>query len=402
MFIARQPIFNRMLDVFGYELLFRLTNTSQKFNGVSSQEATATVLGGLFESGIDAIVDNKYAFINFDEDFIHSDALELIPPDRLIIEVLEGIKVSDQLVNRIAHIKRQGYKIALDDFAEDYTQYPLAPLANIIKFDIMQTPLHAIGLEVELALGDGKVILAEKVETNDQYLQAKKMGFQLFQGYFFSKPNIVSQSGYETSSKNQYTHLLWELKQEEPSYDKLVEIMQRDVHLAYRFMRVISHRSKDTLFDSIKRALTFMGLAEIERWISILMLQDLGKKKPHELATTSLIRARFAEQISMKANLRKIKHEASMMGLFSTLDAVLDQTMEEALEGIALTRNIKEALIEHKGPLYPIYQLILAYEKGDWEAVTALSRDVEIKENVLCSDYLAAIKWANEVSFLMA
>ncbi|HHX59260.1 MAG TPA: EAL domain-containing protein [Epulopiscium sp.] len=402
MFIARQPIFNKRMDVFGYELLFRLDSGSTQFGGVSSQEATATVVGGLFEAGINNIVEDKYAFINFDEYFIHSNSLEIISPDRLIIEILEDVKIDDRLIKRLQDLRKMGYKIALDDFVKDYKEYPLVPLARIIKFDLLQTPLKSIEADVKRALIDKKIILAEKVETKKDFLQAKEMGFHLFQGYFFSRPNIVSKAGGKTSSKTQYTRMLWELKKSEPSYDILAGIIEKDVNLAYRFMRVISYRSKKNLIDSIKKGLTYMGLDEIEKWISILMFQDIGKGKPKELVRISLIRTKFAEEITVRTGLGKIKHEASMMGLFSTLDALLDQTMEEALRDIALTQSIKDALIRHKGELYTVYKLLIAYEKGDWDEVEIITIEENIDANILSEEYLESIKWANEVSVLMA
>ena len=401
MFIARQPIFNKRLDVYGYELLFRLDKESAHYDGVSSEGATAAVIGGLFEEGLMNIVEDKYAFINFDENVIHSNALELISPDRLIVEMLEGVKVSDKLIKRLEEIKRKGYKIALDDFVEDYQAYPLVSIAKIIKYDLRATPLNTIEEEVKRARSEGKTILAEKVETREEFIKAKEMGFHLFQGYFFSKPNIISKRITKTSSNTQYTRMLWELKKEEPCYQTLAEIIEKDVNLAYKFMRVISHRSQHDLIYSIKTGLTYMGLDEIERWVSMLMLQDVGKNKPKELIKMSLVRTRFAEEITRLKGLTNMRYEASMMGLFSTLDAMLDQPMEEALEDIALTPFIKEALIHKKGKLYPIYRLLLAYEKGDWVEVAEIANTEDIDSNRLGKSYLESIKWANEMSALM-
>ena len=401
MFIARQPIFNKVLDVFGYELLFRLNRQSTQFCGTSSKKATATVIGGLFEEGIDKIVKDKYAFINVDQDFVFSKGIELISPERLIIEILEDVKITNQLIKRLKEIKSKGYKIALDDFAGDYNSYPLVPLATIIKFDLIETPLQSIKADVKQALLARKIILAEKVETREEFLQAKEMGFHLFQGFFFSKPNIVSQRQIVGSSQSQYTRILLELKKEEPSYDKLARIIETDVSLAYRFMRVISYRTEENLLDSIKIGLTYMGLDEIEKWISILMLQDVGRGKPNELVRMSLVRTRFAEKIALHKGLGRRKHEASMMGLFSTLDAMLDQTMEEALANIALIVSIKDALIHHKGVLYPIYKLLLAYERGDWDQVLKIAEKEKLDSNILGQDYLKSIRWANEITNLM-
>lgn len=398
MFIARQPIFNNQLEVYGYELLFRLNSQSTQFGGVSSQGATAAVITGLYESGIENIVEDKLAFINFDEIFIHSSALELIKPNQMVVEMLEKIKIDKALMERLKAIKDKGYKIALDDFEETYQTYPLSPFASIIKYDLMATPLETIAADAATALTQGKVLLAEKVETQDEFHQAAAMGFQLFQGYFFSKPIIAGHSCDKSPTKLQYFRLISELKKEDPSYDVLAELIQQDVTLAYRIMRMASARSNHDLVSSIRYALTYMGLNEIERWLNILMLQDLGKEKPDELMKISIIRSRFAQTLAKRALMDyNAQHGASMMGLFSVLDGILDQSMAEALAGISLPPSIPEALLEDRGPLYPVYELMQAYEKGDWETTLRQSQELKIEEYTLYHDYREAIAWANEI-----
>ncbi|MCK9216889.1 MAG: EAL domain-containing protein [Firmicutes bacterium] len=402
MFIARQPIFNRNLGVYGYELLFRSDAESGSYDGISPTKATATVISGLFECGIECIVEDKYAFINFDEKFIHSDSLELIEADRLIVEILEDVSINDRLIRRIKDLKGKGYKIALDDFYEDYDEYPLVPYADIIKFDLIVTPLEEIKGYIHTALTHRKTILAEKIETEEDFLKAKEMGFHLFQGYFFSKPGISNKPFDKSTSKTQYYRLLKELKKEEPSFQELAEIIEKDVTLAYRLMRVVSSRSGDELIYSIKKALTYMGLRESERWVHILMLQDFGKEKPKELMRTSLIRTQFAETIAIQGGLKNLRHEASMMGLFSVLDAMMDMPLSTALEGINLTKRVLDALLYNKGVLYPIYELILAYEKADWEIVLKNLKEMGIDKDSIHEKYLDAINWAKETMGLIA
>ena len=401
MFIARQPIFSKTMEVFGYELLFRSGSDSKGFDGVSSSHATASVIGGLFEAGIDRIVDNKRAFINFDASFISSDLPELIESHRLIIEVLEDVTVDDILLDRIKELKQKGYRIALDDFVEDYDAYPLVPLADIIKYDLIATPLDTIKKEVIKAKKQNKLLLAEKIETEAEFNQAKDMGFDLFQGYFFSKPSIVGKPNSKSTTKIQYGRIISELKKEEPSYQLLAEIIEKDVNLAYRLMRIISTRSGDDLVYSIKRALTYLGLKEIERWINILMIQDLGENKPKELMILSLVRTKFAEMIAAKAKLSKLKHEASMMGLFSTIDAMLDQTMAVALEDVSLPQSIIDSLVKNEGVLMPIYNLVIAYEKGDWEKAEFLAYNMQLSEDSLFDAYMDAVNWSRDTVSLM-
>ncbi|MGB4659071.1 MAG: EAL domain-containing protein [Mobilitalea sp.] len=397
MYIARQAIYNRSLKVYGYELLYRKGNQSEGFDGLSSTRASASVLGGLFESGIYQIVDDKYAFVNFDDELINSIALELIDPKQLVIEVLETIHVNERLIERLDFLKNKGYKIALDDFVEDLKSYPLSPYADIIKFDLIATPLDTISVNIKEALLQKKILLAEKVETEGEFQQAKRMGFHLFQGYYFSKPLLVNESKSHKSTKAQYLRLLNELKKEEPSYQKLAEIIEKDANLSYRLIKLSSLRSGTELIYSIKSALAYMGLNEIERWISILMLREMNTSKPDELMRISLIRTKFAELISIHSKYEKLKFSASIMGLFSVIDVMLNQKMVDALKDIALSTPITDALLYRKGELYPIYKIITVYETGDWEETEKISKDIGIDEKDIFNDYLYAVKWTREI-----
>jgi EAL and modified HD-GYP domain-containing signal transduction protein len=397
MFIARQPIFNAQLEVFGYELLFRLNSQSTQFGGVSSQGATAMVITGLFESGLENLIEDKIAFINFDEIFIHSEAVELIKPDRMIVEMLENIEVSVNLIERLVDIKNMGYSIALDDFAQTYQSYPLTPLADIIKYDIMVTPLDTIANDVPAGLAQGKTLLAEKVETQDEFIKAKEMGFSLFQGYFFSKPRIAGRSFQATPSQIQYLQLMTEINADEPSFDRLADLIEQDVTLTYRLLRLASFRAGSESICCIKFALSYIGLREFERWISILMIHEVSKDKPTELIKLSLIRTRFAESLAKRAGMIEQEHDAALMGLFSVLDAILDQPMDMVLAEITLPESIFDALVKKRGILFPIHQLILAYEKGDWSLVETIARALKIEDYFIYHDYRESIKWANNV-----
>lgn len=393
MFIARQPIFDEGLNVFGYELLFRQGQKSTGFDGQSAQAASASVLLGLYEAGVSQLVENKQAFINFDQEFIHSDALELIDPGHMVVEILESVVVDQALIARIKAVKEKGYRIALDDFDADFNSYPLMPYADIIKFDLMATPLNTINQEIFEAKKLGKTLLAEKVETQQEYLQAKALGFQLFQGYFFSKPLIAAQSCSKSPTKLQYFRLISELHQEDPSYEKLAEQIQMDVLLTYRILRMVSARSGKDQLKSIKTALAYMGLDEIERWLTTLMLQDLAKDKPLELMKLSIFRSHFAQELSDLMQMPKsCQHHAYLMGLFSCLDGILDQSIEEALTDMVIPDVIKSALIEQDGALYPTLHLMIAYEKGDWPEVENLSQALAIDEIELYQKYQYAIQ----------
>ncbi len=400
MFIARQPIFDRNMRVYGYELLYRDSKDAKIFNKSQCPErATATVLGGLFELGINSISNNKVSFINFNYDFIFSDSVELIEPDNLIIEILENTYIDDNILDRLKELKDKGYKIALDDFIENYEDFPLVPLADIIKYDIISTPLDTIKSEVNRAITDRKILLAEKVETKKEYQMAKEMGFHLFQGYFFEKPIIIGKSNNKKSIKLSYIRIINELRKSEPSYDSLANIIKRDVNMSYRLLTLVNRKNsgkKDILY-TIKDSLVYMGLKQIDRWINILMLQDLSTDKPIELTRRSIIRSEFGESIAKDSKLKSRDMEIYVMLLFSTLDAILDQSMEEALEGISVTEDMKKALLSGEGDLAPMLKLVYAYEKGEWDKVRLLSEEIKTNENQIIEKYLKSLKYSDNI-----
>lgn len=397
MFIARQPIFNKQLDIFGYELLFRSDSKANEFGNTSSVSATAAVLGGMFEQGIDKIVGKAKAFVNFDYEFLMSDMIELVDPDTLVIESLETVIADDVLIERLKYLRGKGYKIALDDFDKNFGDYPIVPIADIIKYDIIVTPLDTIGVDVKQALTKKKILLAEKIETEAEYKQALAMGFQLFQGYFFSKPQIVGNSITRNSSQVTYARILNELRKDEPSYDIITNVINSDVNLAYYVMRVLYHKNMGNSFDSIKSAMVRIGLKELERWVTILMMRDASKNKPLELMRLSLVRSKFSEYVAGNSSFKNRKDEVSMMCLFSLMDVLLDMPIAAALEEIPISSDIYNALVHGSGPLKPICGLISAYEKGEWDDVFHYADVIQINPERLYKGYVEAIEWARDI-----
>jgi len=395
MYIARQPIFDKDMNVYGYELLYRSDSGSTSFGSADSNKSTATVLGGLFETGIDQIVGDKKAFINFNYDFLNSESIELIKPGILIIEILEDTVVDEDLVQRILYLKKQGYHIALDDFDNSEGSYKAVEHADIIKFDLLLTPLDEIKDQVIKALLENKVLVAEKIEDQDTYIKARQMGFQLFQGYFFSRPVIVAGLKYQKTNITIYQHLLSELHAEEPSFHKLTNIIEKDVSMAYRVVKVGGNSQYKN--NTIISILTRMGFVELERWFSVLMLQDLSLKKPEELVRLSLVRSKFGELIAQNSNLKNRRHEISLMCLFSVLDAMLDMPMSEALEDLEVGDDIKDVLINKKGILSPIYDIINYYETGDGVPVSQSCEKLEIDSSEMFRLYIESIEWSDRI-----
>lgn len=400
MFIARQAIFNRSMKVYGYELLYRDRETDTSFNNhMSPEESTASVLSGLFELGIDNISSNKKSFINFNYQSLFSDSIELIHPEDLVIEVLENTEIDDLLIERLTELKMKGYRIALDDFIEDIERFPLISVANVIKFDLIRTPLSTIKKEVAYAIANRKIIVAEKIETMEEFEEAKEMGFHLFQGYFFQKPNIIGQSNNKKSPRISYMRIIRELNEEEPSFKKMAAIIKTDVNLTHRLLLTTKNKKiySDNIEKNIKHSLVYMGFRQIKRWINVLILRDLATDKPDELTQLSLVRARFGELIAENSSFHHRTSEIYGMLLFSALDALLDLPMEKALENIQLSKDVKDALINHSGPLYPLLEIVCSYQNGKFHKVEEIAKVTKIRTRRFSFYYIDAIIYSQKI-----
>ncbi|WP_169449761.1 EAL and HDOD domain-containing protein [Lacticigenium naphthae] len=396
MYIARQPIFNKTKKIYGYELLFRSSSTTSTYDCISPQASTATVLGGLFELGIENIVGKQKAFVNFDYDFLLSKTIELVKPDVLVIEVLENVDPDPRIIQRIKELRQKGYTIALDDFDNKGITAPLKKYANIIKYDIRQTSLLTLKKEVKNDLAHHHILLAEKVESEEEFLLAKEMGFHLFQGFFFQRPQIIAGMKMEKTPKIIFQMIFQELKKEEPSFRKLAEIISHDVNIAYRLMRIkeITH-AKERL-KTIQSALVRMGLNEFERWVHVLFMQEFKTNKPIELLRLSLVRSKFGELLAKNGPLYQRQHEISLMCLFSVVDALLDQSMESALENVSISEDVKDSLISKKGDLARVLKIIRAYEEAEWSKAQRLAQDLKINDKNLATWYLESLRWADQ------
>lgn len=396
MYIARQPIFRTDLEVYGYELLFRGGEKSGGYDAVSGQQATAQVLVGFYEQGADRITEEKPAFVNFGDSIVETDISDLFDPVDIVVEILEDVKMTEEVVQIVKKLHERGFRIALDDFEEDVIGHPLMEYASIIKFDLIRTPLPTLTKKVADAKRIGKFLLAEKVETEEEFAVAKEMGFDLFQGYFFSKPKIVGQKNNALrTSFATYSLIVDELNREEPSLRRIADYIKLNVDLSYKLMRMISYRNADSEIKTIQLALAYLGLREINRWINILLLADISKSKPTELFRLSIVRSLFLDKLVMLNSKRSLKYEAQMTGLFSVVDAMTDMPMEEALQGIPLPDRVDRALLQHDGEISPYLTLIEAYEQGEMEQVDRLAKTLNLKSEDIVSAYLASLEEAH-------
>ncbi len=396
-YVARQPIFNRRKQIFGYELLFRDGNAGYTPN-IDGDVATATVLGNsYFNIGIDTLTSGKKTFINFTQNLLLNKVPLLLPKQETVVEILENVRPTAELVGACREMAEQGYALALDDFVYTPELKPLIDLAQIIKFDFRLTPPDQIQAYLaRLQPANGLRLLAEKVETHEEFQRAKALGFELFQGYFFCKPELVK--GKEISgSQLVLLQIMAEVNKKDFCFADLERLIAPDVSLSYKLLRYINSAffARAQSIGSIQQALVYMGEAEIRRFVSLVAISGLAKGKPDELVRAACIRGKFCELLAEMVPGPAAPSELFTLGMFSLIDAIVDQPMEKIMAELPLAESIKSALVHRKGELIGYLGLMEFYEKGQWPLVARLAEALKIPESRLPECYHQACQWAN-------
>lgn len=397
-FVARQPIFKRNKEVFAYELLFRsgLTNYFDPLQ--NGEEATSKVITNTFLLiGIPTITEGKKAFINFSEEMLLKGYPSLFPKEITVVEVLETVGATPEVVQACEDLVEAGYVLALDDFLYEDRFLPLIKLARIIKFDIRQMSFAELERQAKVVSRYNVKLLAEKIETFEEFEAIKKLGFDLFQGYFFSRPQIVKGRDIP-GVKLHYLQVLKVIQDEDYDFAELAKFVSRDVSLAYKLLKYANsaYFARSQKVESIEMAVAMLGQNTLRKWLSLMMLSYLADDKPSELLRLSAFRGTFCELIAYQ--LLDRRKEAGMYhtaGMFSLLPPMLDKAMEDILPELALPDIIQEALLaEAATPLARTLALVKAYERGDWEKTISLAKKLTLDHDSLPLLYEQALEIA--------
>ena len=396
-YVARQPIFNRRKRIYGYELLFR-DGMVNAFPDVDGDAATSRVLSTSFLSnGIEQITGRKKAFINFTEKMITEKIPAMFPKKTIMVEILEDIEPNAAVVTACREMAKQGYNLVLDDFIFKPEMKPLLELTRIVKFDFRASSIEEIKASIkELAAYQVK-LLAEKIETHEEFQQALNMGFDYFQGYFFSKPEILKRRDI-SPSRITLLSIMSEANREDFRMTELEKFVLRDLSINYKLMRYINsaYFGMFKRVSSVKQTIVLLGMKEIRRFLSLIAMAQLVSGKPDELIRASLIRARLCENLG-KGVTGKDGSELFTLGLFSFIDAILDDEMGNILEKLPLSENIKKALTGEGGELADYLTLASCYEIGDWAKVASLAAKIGLNEEKAPEFYMDAVAWADSV-----
>jgi c-di-GMP-related signal transduction protein len=392
-FLARQAIFNPRKDVFAYELLFR-SGFENSFPGLNPDLATSSVIDTTFLIGLQKLTAGRLAFVNCPRDFLLGEAIYLLPRDQVVVEILETIIPDEALVAACQRLKKEKYLLALDDFVEGPAWEPLIPLVDFIKVDFRATPPDRQQALAQRHGFRGVRMLAEKVETLQEFNAAKDMGYTLFQGYFFCQPEVIQQHAIP-SSKLGYIELLQASLQPEFDFEDLASKIKHEPSLTFRLLRYLNSVTFGlrTEIHSVEHGLALLGERELRKWIAVVCVAVLGDDKPDELMTMPLIRGRFCELLAPVTGKSSNSNDYFLLGLLSVMDALLDQPLHSILSELPVQNEIKDALLAQRGAYRDVLELAVAQERADWKGLTELAKKLHIEEKKLPDLYVSAVEW---------
>jgi c-di-GMP-related signal transduction protein len=397
--LARQPILTKDEKVLGYELLFREAPDERHFHS-DLETATTSIIDTLNVVGFDAVCDGRLAFINCTEQMLLKEFFLLLPPDQVVIE-LQTVPVNQAVAEACMQLRQKGYKIALDNFILDDPREPLAIYADFLKVDIRN---HSFAQNAALAAKHAtrnRQMLAKKVETRVQLLEASTTGYTLFQGYFFRYPERMRARHIPANQATQL-RLLQVISAVEVNLDDVEDLIKHDASLCYRLLRYLNSPlvGMPSPVRSVRHAMALLGERELVRWLRMATTLAMGQDKCSDLVLSSLVRARFCELISPKID--HGKSDLFLIGMVSLMDAILEIPMGVVVEGLAFDAATKDALLGAKKgsetPLTPLYRLMLAREEGDWEEVTAQARKLNLSLPQVNRAYNEAMVWARQMT----
>jgi EAL and modified HD-GYP domain-containing signal transduction protein len=397
-FVARQPIFDERKRVFAYELLFRSGMDNYFLPGPDPDMPTSHVISNGMFVGLESLTDGRPAFLNFSRTALVGDFAFALSPRDAVIEVLETVDPDAEVVAACKRLKAAGYRIALDDFVDRPDYAPLVEMADFIKVDVLATIPDERAALASRYRSAKRRMLAEKVETREAFDEATAHGYQFYQGFFFSRPTIVTSktlSGYRLN----YLRLLRELNRPDIDMRRLEEVVKQEASLALRVLRRVNSAAYAfrVATSALRHALVLLGEREIRLCATVWTLAELARDVPSELIVASTLRARLCEMLAAPAGLEQRSSDLFLVGMFSMLDAILEQPMEQILTTLPLADDVRCALEGRANRLRTVLDCVVAYERGRWDEAAALAASEGIAEGELARYYPQAIGWTRGV-----
>ena len=396
-FVARQPIFDQKQRVFAYQLLFRSGPEAFFTPGRPDLQTSQVISNGMF-IGLATLTDNKPAFVSFGREALVGDLAFALPHREAVIEIIDGVEATEDVLAACRRLKKAGYRIALDRFQDTPAREGLAEFADYIKLDVLSAPADALAgimrkyqTALRRAIGTG-------VETQDALAAAKALGLEYFQGYFFSRPVKVSTKTIPAFRLN-YLKLLHELNRPEIDMRRLEEVVKQEASMTFRLLRRVNSAAFGFRLEasSLRHALVLLGEREIRTCATVWAMADLARDVPSELVVTSTLRARLCEMLAPLAQMPDRALDLFLVGMFSSLDAILDQPMDRILVSLPLSGEVREALLGGPNALRSVLDCVMAYEQGRWDRASNLALAAGVPEREIPTCYLEAVEWTRDI-----
>lgn len=400
-FVARQPIFNSRQQLYGYELLYRKSSEHNFYEGTDENRTTVEVIANSFlVIGFNELIDNTRGFINFTEELLLQDVPALLPAGKVVLEILETVNMSEQIVEACKRLKARGYVLALDDFEfhlDDPHTRTLVEMADIIKVVL---PLNMTP-EIRRFFQKYKnriQFLAEKVETEADFKNAQATGFRLFQGYYFSKPIMMNGREIDTFKSNT-SLILQEIQKPEPDLRRIAEIFEQDTGLSYKLLKLANsaYFSAGKPVRNIRQALAQIGLEELSGWVYVLFLRSLQTTENAELLKLSVIRGKLTSLLCSAQDQHALASDGLFAGLFSVIDALLEDDMENVLANLPITQNVRDTLLGRETPLSPYVRIVRALEDARFDELAPLLSAIGMDADTCMPLYMQALVWQQKL-----
>ena len=394
-FVARQPIFDPHQKVYAYELLFRSGMDNFFDASDPDQASTSVIVDSLLLMGMEKLTGGDRAFINCTRNVLIKGYAALLPKDKVVVEILESVEPDDEVVGACLRLKQAGFMLALDDFIYEERLEPLLPLIDFVKIDFRETTERDRRALVEKLSPRGIKMVAEKVETRSELQRASEMGYTYFQGYFFSKPEIVVAQDIPGYKLN-YLRVLQAVNQPEINLVELENIIKLEASLTYKLLRYLNSAffGFRTEIRSIHHALALLGEEELKKWASLIAMAAMGADKPPELVVSVIVRAVFCESLAPRIGMMNQSNDLFLLGMMSLIDAVLDRPLPEILEKMPISHEVKEALLGVENRFRDVYETVIAYEAADWRSFAEKARKLNLDEETVPDLYLKSVEWA--------
>lgn len=393
-YIGRQPIMDAKQNIIGYELFFRHSSDAQTAVFEDDLKACSNVLvNTIGDMDVEYILGDKLAFINVTEAMLMSDFLELLPAKRTVLEVLRSVVPNDEILARCKYLRDEGFQIALDNPQINEYSQALLPYANYVKIDVQNlSALDAEKLYVKYHTAVTRAI-AEKVETAEQFESCKKIGFKIFQGFHFAKPETLTTKVINASFDSVLSIL--NAVSRDAEVDEIESGFKRDAALSFKLLRYINSVGfgLSCEIQSIKHALSILGRKQLYRWLTLLMVTAGENSTPPALMKTSITRGRLTELLGESYFEKKDRDNLFIVGVFSLLDVILKTPMPQVLEKIQLPEAVGEALLDRSGVYGPFLQLTEACEEADSAKIIALADHLQFDASKVNECHLAALAW---------